>query len=102
MICPTCGLRLDSVIDTRAQADHTRRRRVCPNGHRFTTREEIVASLWGRTPPEVEKGVLEAVAGGLNYRQITSHFDISETTIRRIISDNPQQQAAHVPERPHP
>lgn len=40
MIYPTCGAATSAVIDTRRGAfNTTARRRVCPLGHRFTTRE---------------------------------------------------------------
>ena len=88
MICPTCGRPLSCVLETRVQPDHTRRRRECPQGHRFTTREEVVV-LGGsgtRTPPDVEHGVREAHAGGLSVKHIAGHFDVCESTVRRVLN----------------
>ncbi len=43
LICPRCRkLTRQEVVDSRPAADHVRRRRACPCGHRFTTRERIV------------------------------------------------------------
>lgn len=40
MICPTCGARTSIVLETRAAAHNTTtRRRECPLGHRFNSRE---------------------------------------------------------------
>lgn len=40
MICPTCGAAATHVIETRRAAfNTTARRRECPLGHRFSTRE---------------------------------------------------------------
>ena len=40
--CPECGMRQNIAIDSRPSLSYTRRRRVCINGHRFTTRETVV------------------------------------------------------------
>lgn len=43
MACPVCGSRKTHCVDSRVSANgkSTRRRKVCLNGHRFTTREMI-------------------------------------------------------------
>jgi len=45
--CPECGSFSSLVIDTRHTYEHTRRRRVCQNGHRYSTRETyLIEPLW--------------------------------------------------------
>ncbi len=45
LICPRCKqLTRQDVLDSRPSQDGIRRRRLCPCGHRFTTRERIVGS----------------------------------------------------------
>ena len=44
--CPVCGERRSAVVDTRPSKEHTRRRRVCANGHAFTTHERCVSEVW--------------------------------------------------------
>ncbi len=39
--CPECGVLISGVLDSRANPAYTRRRRLCSNGHRFTTHEMI-------------------------------------------------------------
>lgn len=41
--CPTCGEPDSYVVDTRYKRGAIRRRRECPNGHRYTTAERVVA-----------------------------------------------------------
>lgn len=41
--CPHCGERKSKVVDSRHAANHTRRRRVCACGTRFTTHEVVVS-----------------------------------------------------------
>lgn len=40
--CPICGDMITHCVDSRytAKGNYTRRRRVCQNGHRFTTQEK--------------------------------------------------------------
>ena len=45
MPCPTCGVRVTEVKDSRATGNAVRRRRWCPNGHRFTTYETVGAAI---------------------------------------------------------
>lgn len=61
LACPTCGCD-NSVKDSRAWADNSaiKRRRHCPNGHRFTTIEVclpdeavVLRPGTGERPPEV-------------------------------------------------
>lgn len=40
--CPECGKRESITIDSRPSLSYVRRRRLCIEGHRFTTREEVV------------------------------------------------------------
>ena len=40
--CPACGA-ATGVLDTRGRLGRVHRRRVCENGHRFSTHEVIVA-----------------------------------------------------------
>ncbi len=41
MRCPVCGILLSIVSDSRPKEDSIRRRRICSNGHRFTTYEHV-------------------------------------------------------------
>jgi hypothetical protein len=46
MLCPSCGNKDDSVIDSRPHKDAIRRRRVCANcGFRFTTLEVVLCPV---------------------------------------------------------
>ena len=40
--CPVCKSTKSVCTDTRHPDGYTRRRRVCENGHRYTTRETVV------------------------------------------------------------
>lgn len=42
LACPICGIKTSGVIDSRPTYKHIRRRRVCSNGHRFTTHEIVI------------------------------------------------------------
>lgn len=39
--CPECNSNLSRTVDSRPQMGAQRRRRECPNGHRYTTYETI-------------------------------------------------------------
>ena len=41
MKCPQCSAEQSSVLETMTRAKYTRRRRQCPNGHRFSTYEVL-------------------------------------------------------------
>ena len=42
MECPECGIKKTRVVDMRPSTfNQIRRRRVCDNGHRFTTYENV-------------------------------------------------------------
>lgn len=46
LICPRCKkLERQDVLDSRPDKDGVRRRRRCPCGHRFTTRERIIGNV---------------------------------------------------------
>lgn len=84
MNCPTCGLPL-GVRESRRHENKVHRRRECADGHRFTTREEIIATnRGGRTAPEIEERVRESLSAGLSQRVVAAHFDICVATVRRI------------------
>jgi hypothetical protein len=44
MPCPTCGSKESTTLDSRPTSDSIRRRRACPNGHRYTTYERTVSA----------------------------------------------------------
>lgn len=41
MKCPQCDATESSVLETITRKEYTRRRRMCPQGHRFTTYEVL-------------------------------------------------------------
>jgi transcriptional regulator NrdR family protein len=43
MNCPTCNV-WTTVTDTRNKGTHVQRNRECGNGHKFTTKEQVVPS----------------------------------------------------------
>lgn len=40
--CPECGRSGSAVISSRRKDNHVRRRRMCSEGHRWSTKEEAV------------------------------------------------------------
>lgn len=55
--CPKCGVRRSRVVNSRPGADRHRhwRRRVCANGHRYSTEERAIECEWN------DRGVEQAI-----------------------------------------
>lgn len=65
MICPECGDPDSDVVDSRAtgRGNYTRRRRVCGNGHKFTTYERIGKPIRnGKTEQELFNSIRARLA----------------------------------------
>lgn len=67
--CPVCGSEETKVNDTRHTRDYTRRRRECPEGHRFTTHEMVEGEPSG--PPTISRERARAMAEDVEARILT-------------------------------
>jgi hypothetical protein len=95
MICPTCGAATSAVIDTRRGVfNTTTRRRECPRGHRFNTREvhepvwcsakqraKVFAATVAARVKLRERDMAIARALHLGWKALASRYGIDKSTI---------------------
>jgi transcriptional regulator NrdR family protein len=85
MNCPICGLRTH-VAETREDGyARVRRRRVCNNGHRFSTVEAVVGLRSRRQKYARNMRIKVAFKQLKNYSEVARRFKLSVNRVREII-----------------
>ena len=75
--CPVCGCVSSTVLDGRPTKAGYRRRRVCDEGHRFSTKEEAL-----RLPAQVSMKKLRRMRrNSMTLKEVAKALGVSVTTV---------------------